>query len=373
MSKTPIGIIGCGNISGIYAEAGRKFADIEVVACADLLPERARALAEKYAIPRALSMEELLADPEVAIVVNLTVPRVHGEVALKALRKGKHVYNEKPLAPRRREAKEMIGLAREKGLRIGCAPDTFLGAGLQTCRKLIDEGAIGEPVAAMGFMLSRGIEHWHPNPEFFYKKGGGPLFDMGPYYVTALTALLGPIKRVAGSARASFPKRLITSQPLAGQSIDVDIPTHISAMLEFENGPIATLTMSFDVVGHRLPCIEIYGSEGTLAVPDPNRFGGPVHLLKRGETEWREVPLAFGYAENSRGLGVADLAGAIRANRGHRANERLAYHTLDVMHSIIDSAASGRHVEIASTMARPEPLPGGLTPGRVDAWTPAAS
>lgn len=366
MSKTLVGIIGCGNISKIYAEAGKKFENLDIAACADIDIARAQALAKEFGIPKALTVDDLLEDSGIALVINLTVPAVHGEVALKALKKGKHVYNEKPLALRRHEARQMIGLAREKKLRIGCAPDTFLGGGLQTCRKLIDDGAIGEPIGGAGFMLSRGPEGWHPNPEFFYKKGAGPLFDMGPYYLTAFTTLLGPVRRVTGSARISYKKREITSQPLAGETIEVDVPTHVTGVLDFEAGPVVTLTTSFDVSAHRLPNIEIYGSEGTLAVPDPNSFGGPVLLRRRGEEEWREIPLEFGYAENSRGIGVSDMVAAIAHDREHRANDRVAYHVLDIMHSIIDASETGRHVEMNSTMSRPEPLPLGLMAGRVE-------
>lgn len=366
MSKIPVGIIGCGNISDIYAAAGSKFENLKVVACADLDVARARALADKHGIPKAMSVPELLADKDVALVINLTIPAAHAEVALLALKAGKHVYNEKPLAQRRRDAREMIGLARKKGLRIGCAPDTFLGGGLQTCRKLIDDGAIGVPLGGAGFMLSGGVESWHPNPEFFYKKGAGPLFDMGPYYLTTFTTLLGPVTRLTGSARISFRQREITSQPFAGRKIDVEVPTHVNAILDFESGPVVTLATSFDVVAHRMPNIEIYGSEGTLGVPDPNTFGGPVLLRRRGEKEFREVPLEFGYSENSRGLGVADMIAGISGKREHRANERVAYHVLDIMHSIIDSSVTGRHVEMRSSMGRPEPLPLGLKPGQVE-------
>jgi predicted dehydrogenase len=366
MSRIPSGIVGCGNISRFYADAGKKFENIDIVACADAEISRARALAEHFQIPKALDLGELLADPEIVLVINLTSPAAHAEVTTRALRAGKHVYSEKPLALRRREARDCIGLARDRGLRIGCAPDTFLGAGLQTCRKLIDDGAIGFPLAGSGFMLNRGPESWHPDPQSLYKKRAGPLFDMGPYYLTAFAALLGSVKRVTSSARSSFKQREITSQPLSGTLIDVDVPTHVSAVLDFDSGPIMTLTTSFDVSGTRLPRIEIYGSEGTLTVPDPNTFGGPVSLIRRGETEWREMPLEFGYAENSRGLGVADMAAAIAAGREHRANERMAYHVLDLMHAIIDSSETGRHIEIQSAMARPEPLPQGLPSGKVE-------
>ncbi len=366
MKKMRAGIIGCGNISNIYAEAGQTFRNLEILACADLDFARAHALAEKHSIPRPMRVEQLLADRDVELVINLTVPAVHAVVGMEVLKNGKHLYNEKPLAMKRRAAREMMGLAREKGLLIGCAPDTFLGAGLQTCRKLIDEGAIGEPIGGAGFMLSAGMESWHPNPEFFFKKGGGPLFDMGPYYLTAFATLLGPVNRVTGSARTSFPTRTITSQPLAGTKIEVETPTHIAAVLDFEAGPIVTLATSFDVKAHSMPHIEIYGSEGTLAVPNPNNFDGEVRIRRQGEEGWTDVPLAFGYSANSRGLGVSDMISACQNKREHRANARTAYHVLDIMHSILDSAESGQHIEIASSMTRPSPLPPGLADGEVD-------
>jgi predicted dehydrogenase len=366
MKKMKAGIIGCGNISEIYAAAGRKFQNLEILACADLDFARAHALAEKHGIPRPLRVEQLLADRDIELVINLTVPAAHAEIGIEALKNGKHLYNEKPLAQKRRAAREMIGLAREKDLLIGCAPDTFLGAGLQTCRKLIDEGAIGEPIGGAGFMLSSGVESWHPNPGFFYKKGGGPLFDMGPYYLTAFTTLLGPVCRVAGAARASFPTRTITSQPMAGTKIEVETPTHIAAVLDFESGPIVTLATSFDVKAHSMPPIEIYGSEGTLSVPDPNTFGGPVRIRRQGEENWSEIPPAFGYADNSRGLGVSDMISAVQKRREHRANSRTAYHVLDIMHSILDSSETGQHIELTSSMTRPSPLPEGLQDGEVD-------
>jgi len=366
MDKLSVGLIGCGNISGIYAQNIPGFADCELVACCDVDFARAEALQEKYSLPKALRVADFFEDPEIQIVLNLTIPAVHGEIGLQSLEAGKSVYNEKPLAPRRKEARAMMGLARQRGLRIGCAPDTFLGGGLQTCRKLLDEGAIGTPVAATAFMLSPGVESWHPNPDFFYSKGAGPLFDMGPYYLTALTTLLGPVERVTASARITFPERLIPQGPRAGEMIEVTTPTHHSASLEFATGPIGTLVTSFDVQAHGHHPIEIYGSGGSLKVPDPNTFAGPVLLKKAGQQDWQEVPIAYGYTENARGLGLADMARAMITGRDHRANERVAFHVLEVMHAILDSASTGRHQEIGSTMTRPEPLPLGLLPGRVD-------
>jgi predicted dehydrogenase len=358
---TNVGIVGCGNISGIYLEAGKKWDILNIVACADIDLARAQAQAAKYGVPKSGGVVELLADPGIDIVINLTVPAAHAEVALAALAAGKSVYNEKPLALDREQAKQMLDMAREKGLRVGCAPDTFLGGGLQTCRKLIDDGVIGEPIGASAFMMSHGPEGWHPNPEFFYQPGAGPMFDMGPYYLTALTTLLGPVSRVTGSTRVSFPERVIGSEPLRGQVIKVNTPTHIIGVLDFTAGAIATIVTSFDVWSSELPRMEIYGSKGTLSLPDPNTFGGPVRVRLAGEQSWNDVPIAHGYTENSRGLGVADMADAIRTGRMHRANGELAYHVLDLMHTIHDASREGRHIDMTSSCARPEPLPQGWT------------
>jgi predicted dehydrogenase len=363
--KTKVGIIGCGKISSIYFEAGQKFDAIEIAACADLDLDRARASAATYGVPHAVSVEELLQIPEVEIVINLTIPAAHAEVGLAVLRAGKSVYNEKPLAILREDAQRMIQLAHEKNLRVGGAPDTFLGASLQTCRKLIDDGVIGEPVAASAFMLGRGVESWHPNPDFYYQPGGGPLFDMGPYYLTALTSMLGPVRRVTGSARSSFPERTITTERRRGERIKVEVPTHLAAVLDFASGPIATLVTSFDVAATRMRDIEIYGSEGSLVVPDPNNFTGDVWLKKLGEKEWSSMPLTHIYSENSRGIGVAEMAQAIRANRPHRASAEMAYHVLDIMHAVHEASVESRHIEVASTMTRPDPLAMGLMPGQV--------
>lgn len=366
MEPVKCGIIGCGNICDIYFKAGRRFEHIEIVACADLIKDRAKAKAKEHGIPKALPVEKMIADPEIEIVINLTVPTAHGDIALAALEAGKSVYNEKPLAIERDQATRMLASAAGKNLRVGCAPDTFLGAALQTCRKIIDDGWIGEPVAATAFMMGHGHEHWHPNPEFFYQPGGGPLFDMGPYYLTALCALIGPIRRVSASTRITFPERLISSQPFRGTRVKVTTPTHLAGIVDFHNKAIGTIIMSFDVWGHHLPHIEIHGTEGSMSVPDPNCFGGTV-MVKRGqEGEWKEMPHTHGYADNSRGLGVADMACAIRSGRAHRANGELAYHVLDVMHCFRESSAADRHVETQHPCSRPEPLPLGLPDGQLD-------
>jgi predicted dehydrogenase len=355
-NRVRVGVIGCGNISPIYLKSGQKFDILEIVACADLISERAQSRAAEFGVPRACSVQELLGDPEIEIVANLTIPNAHAQVALAALEAGKCVYSEKPMAVTREDGQRVLDLAKAKGLLVG----------IQTCRKLIDDGWIGEPVAATTFMLGHGHEHWHPDPEFYYKVGGGPMFDMGPYYLTAMVNLIGPVRRVTGSTRATFAERTITSEPKYGTVIEVDVPTHIAGVLDFANGAIGTIVTSFDVWGAQVPRIEIYGTEGSLSVPDPNGFGGPVLLLRGRSREWREVPLAFGYAENSRGLGVADMAYALRSGRPHRASGELTYHVLDIMHAIHDASREGRHIELESTSSRPEPLPMGLREGTLD-------
>jgi predicted dehydrogenase len=353
LPKVKVGVIGCGNISGIYLKNCTQFDILEVAACADLDLSRAQAKAQEYGIPKATTVKELLADPEIEIVLNLTIPAAHAEIALAAVEAGKSVYNEKPLTIRREDAQALLKAAAAKGVRVGGAPDTFLGGGLQTCRKLMDDGLIGKPVAASAFMVCHGHESWHPDPEFYYKVGGGPMFDMGPYYLTALVALIGPVRRVAGSTQITFPEREITSQPKAGTKVKVEVPTHVTGLLEFEAGAIGTFVTSFDVWAAELPIIEIYGTAGTLSVPDPNTFGGPVRLRRAGDQAWQNMPLAFGYAENSRGLGVADMAYGLRTAAAHRASGELTTHVLDIMHAIHDSAAQGVHVPLSSTCLRP--------------------
>ncbi len=364
-TKAKVGIIGCGNIFPAYIKGSSKFDILDVVACADQIPERAEARANEFNIPKALTVEQMLNDSDIDVVINLTIPVAHSDVSLAAIEAGKHIYSEKPLALTREAGKAIVSSAKAQGVRVGCAPDTFLGGGLQTCRKLIDDGVIGEPVAATAFMLSHGVEAWHPNPDFYYKVGGGPMFDMGPYYLTALVHLLGPIRRVTGSTRISFPERIATTEALNGHRIDVEVPTHVTGVLDFSSGAIATMITSFDVWAHNLPRIEIYGSKGTLSVPDPNTFLGPVKVKLGGETEWREIPLTHS-DEVGRGIGVADMAYGFIYNRLHRASGELAYHVLDVMHAFHDSSDSGQHVVIESTCAQPAPLPVGLALGELD-------
>jgi predicted dehydrogenase len=359
MNTKKIGIIGCGNISAIYMKNIPKFAHMELVACADLDLTRAEARAEEFGIAKAYTVKQLLADTEIDIVINLTIPAAHADVCMQVLEAGKHVYVEKPLAVTREDGKRILDIAQSKGLLVGSAPDTFLGGGIQTCLKLINDGWIGTPVAATAFMMSRGHEHWHPDPEFYYQKGGGPMFDMGPYYLTALVALLGPIRRVTGSVGISYPERTILSEKKRGQQIAVETPTHIAGVLDFHNGAIATLVTSFDIKGGtQLPNIEIYGSQGSLRVPDPNTFGGPVYIRK-ANTDWEPIPLTHDYADNARGLGVAAMAHALLSgdSQAHRAGGELAYHVLEAMHGFHDASEMGTHYIMQSSCEKPTPLP----------------
>lgn len=366
MKPVKIGVIGCGNICNIYFQKCKSFDILNVSACADLVMDRAKAKAKEHGVPKACTVKKLLEDKSIEIVVNLTIPKAHGEVALAALEAGKSVYTEKPLAIRREDGKRMLALAKKKGLLVGGAPDTFMGAGIQTCRKLIDDGWIGEPVSATAFMLCHGHESWHPDPEFYYKVGGGPMFDMGPYYLTALVNLMGPVKRVCGATRVTFPERTITSKPKYGTVIKVDTPTHIAGIMEFASSAIGTIITSFDVWNTTLPCIEIHGTAGSMLVPDPNGFGGPVRVRRAGAADWSEVPHTHGFAENSRGVGVADMAYALRTGRAHRANGALTYHVLDLMHAFHDSSKEGRHIEMQSTCERPAAMPMNLPAGLLD-------
>ena len=360
-----VGIIGCGNISWIYFKnMCNVFSGLDVTACADLDMDRARASVEEYEGVTPMPVDELLAS-DVDIVVNLTIPGAHFDVSMAAVEAGKHVYAEKPVTLTRDEGRKLLAAAAERGVRVGNAPDTFLGAGIQTARKLIADGWIGKPVAATAFMQCHGHESWHPSPEFYYQVGGGPMFDMGPYYLTALVALMGPATRVTGSTAISFPERTITSKPKFGTKVEVEVPTHVTGLIDFAAGGIATIITSFDIWGNRLPCIEIHGTEGSMSVPDPNGFGGEVKV-KRCGGDWGTVPLTHQYADNSRGIGVADMAAAVAQQRDHRANGELAFHVLDMMHAFHDASDGGTHVKLESSCAQPDPMPMMPLAGKVD-------
>ena len=360
MEKVRVGVIGCGVISAIYLKnCTTRFPELEVAAVADMIPERAAARAVEFSIPRACSVQELLSDSGIHAVLNLTVPLAHYEVTRAALEAGKSAYGEKPLAIALDQGEDLHGLARRRKVALGSAPDTFLGAGIQTCRALIDEGAIGKPVGGAAFMANGGWEYWHPDPGFYYMKGGGPVFDMGPYYLTALVALLGPIAAVDGLARQGFEERVVTSEPKRGSRIRVEVPTHVSSLLDFRGRAVVTMVMSFDAPGGTGNCpIEISGTEGTLQVPDPNTFGGPVRIRRRGESDWMDVPLRFDFAENSRGLGLADMGHAMLSGGPHRASGSLALHVLEVMHGMHVSSDTGRRYVVRNSCERPEAVTG---------------
>lgn len=360
-----IGVIGCGGISGKYLSHAAQYEVLDVVACADLIPQRAEKAAQEYNVSTACSVDELLADESIELVVNLTLPQSHAQIAMAAIEAGKHVYSEKPLGINREEGRQVIEAARAKGLRVGNAPDTFLGAGHQTARKLIDEGAIGRPVAASAIYASLGHESWHSNPRFYYEPGGGPLFDMGPYYITDLMQLLGAVKRVTGSAVMAIPQRTITSEPLNGTTFQIETPDHISGTLEFESGCVATILMSFALVYHDFWPITIFGTEGTMRVLDPNGFDGPVSVRRKGDEDWQQVQQThcLGYA---RAVGVADMAHAIATGRAHRAGGDQAFAVLDVMQGMLDAGATGRTVDMQQGYQQPAPLPTGLAQGVLD-------
>ena len=351
-----VGLIGCGNISGIYLQNSKRFTGVEIVACADLDIVRARLKATEHGIPRVLSADELLADSAIDIVLNLTIPNAHAGVSLRAIEAGKHVYSEKPLATVADDGRRILEAAQARNLRVGCAPDTIMGSALQTCRKVIDAGEIGTPVGASAFMTCRGHERWHPDPAFYYQTGGGPMLDMGPYYLAALVHLLGPINRVTGSSRITFPERTITSQPRYGERIRVEVPTHVTGILEFESGVVGNIMMTFDVWHSILPRIELYGSEGSMIVPDPNNFGGQVMLRKAADTEWTEIPLIPGITDNGRGIGLADMAAALDSGGKHRASGEMGLHVLEAMEGFQTASESGKHYELKSTAQRPQPF-----------------
>lgn len=361
---TGIGLIGCGNISAAYLKAASAFNDIAIRGVADINMDAARSRAEAFGVP-ALSVDELLTHDDIAIVVNLTVPQAHTSVGMAALDAGKHVYSEKPLAVTLADGKALVAKGRSLGLRVGCAPDTFLGGGHQTCRNLVDAGQIGQPVGGTAYFMCPGHERWHPNPAFYYQHGGGPMMDMGPYYLTDLVNLLGPVSVVRGTVSTPRAKRKITSEPLRGQTIHVEVPTHVSGTLSFADGAVVQITMSFDVVAHQHRPIELYGTKGSLMVPDPNNFGGKIELNRNGE-DWTSIAPDMPFHDgNFRILGVAEMAHAIAADRPHRASGDLALHVLEVMTAFELSSESGTSITIQSRPDRPAALRESIVDGHL--------
>ena len=361
-SPLSFGIVGVGTISEQYLAELPKLPGLRLVAVADLDEKRAQEVATEQGVI-ALTVDSLLEDPRIDAILNLTTPAAHVEVATKALRAGKHVFSEKPLALAPKDALDMLDLAKEKGLRIGSAPDTVLGTGIQTSIQLLDSGRIGDAVGASASWSSPGHELWHPAPHFYYQPGGGPLYDMGPYYLTALVCLLGPVVRVSGSVSRSSRERTVETGPQCGAPITVEVDTHVNAILTHSSGVSSAVAVSFEVWASRVPRIEVYGTKGTLSVPDPNQFSDPVELWTREEPEWRTVPVSAGYADAGRGVGLADMAHAIGTARPHRASAELAYHVLEIMDAIITAGREHRVVELSSTVERPAPVPLGSRPG----------
>ncbi len=355
MSTSRIGIIGCGNISPVYANTLSEFPWIEVAAFADGIPERAAKFAERYG-GVALELADMLGDDSIDAVVNLTPAHAHASVSRLCLEADKPVFSEKPLGTDFEEGRSLVELAIDRGLRLGCAPDTFLGAGLQAARTAIDSGLIGEPIAANGFSLGFGPEWWHPNPESFYGPGAGPLFDMGPYYLTTLVHLLGPARSISGSAKIGIAERVMHAKDRVGDVVQATTPTHVSSMIDFVSGASATLMTSFDVKATRFKSIEIYGTDGTLSLPDPNTFGGPLKVRSILADDWHEIPLPTPNIPQQRGIGLADMLSATIANRPHRASAQLALHVLELMSSTLRSSDEGRRIDLTTTCEQPAPM-----------------
>jgi predicted dehydrogenase len=367
--KVKVGVIGAGVISNIYLKncTGMFEHILEVKAVADVVPELAKKRAEEFNIPNVYTVDELLNDPEIEIVVNLTSPVAHAPINLRALEAGKHVYTEKPFALSAEDADKVLALAESKGLLVGCAPDTFLGAGIQTCVKLIEDGWIGKPYAANGvIIMGNASGGMHPNFQNFLKLGGDPIMDMGPYYLTALIAMLGPVRRVTGSAQ-QLNKEVTVTNPKShayGKTVPVEAPTNVTAVLDFHNGAVASLQAAKESFGYS-PRLEVFGTEGNLIVPDPNFFGGTVAIkFPNGQTQ--EIPHTHPYAEEGRGMGIADMAYAIQSGRANRASGRLARHVLDISLSIFEASQSEKHVHLSTTVDRPAPLPLGLKHNMLD-------
>ncbi|MEP5759260.1 MAG: Gfo/Idh/MocA family oxidoreductase [Litoreibacter sp.] len=364
MSNTlGVGIIGCGNISTTYFDFAPLFRGLEIHACADMNMDAAHARATEYGVT-AYDVAGLLAAPEVDIVLNLTIPDAHAPITMQALEVGKHVYSEKPLVLSIEDGRAMRDLADRKGLRVGCAPDTFLGGAHQLARAAVDEGRIGSITAGTAHVMGHGMEHWHPNPDFFYAPGGGPILDIGPYYIANLINILGPVSRVGALTSSAYKERTISSTERAGETVPVLTPTNIHALLEFTNGTTITLSTSWDVWSHRHSHMELYGTEGTLFLPDPNFFGGDVECSIRDEEPVKIDPgdHPFGIPNqgdsqaNYRTAGLADMALALMEGRDHRCSLERTLHGVDVMTSILKSGETGSFIDLQTTCTRPDAL-----------------
>ena len=368
-----VGIVGAGVISGVYMQNMPLFAGLRLHAVADIRPDAAAAQAEKFGV-EAMTVDRLLASPDVDLVVNLTVPNVHFAVSHAALTAGKHVFSEKPLCVTVEDGRRLVAEAEQRGLRLGCAPDTFLGAGGRLARTMVDAGRVGRIVGGSAFLMSRGMEHWHPDPEFFFMPGGGPILDIGPYYLGALVNLLGPIARVQAQAQIGLAERVITAPgPRTGERIVPQTPTTVMALLQFASGPQITLAMSWDVHKHGHPAIELYGTAGSMRVPDPNFFGGAVEYTEGagdwqaadpssmtfGRPNWRSPawPASRPDQANYRCLGLAELARAVSHGTPHRSSGRMALHALEAMYAILRAAETGEGQAVGTPIERPAALP----------------
>ena len=367
MDRLGIGVVGCGNIASTYLRNASLFPGIEIRVCADISPEAAERRASEFGL-RALTLDQLLAADDVDLVLNLTVPNAHFDVSMAALAAGKHVFTEKPLATTAAEGRTLVAEAKRRNLAIGSAPDTFLGAAGRLARRLMDDGAIGRVVAGTAFMMGRGMEHWHPSPQFYYQPGGGPVLDMGPYYITMLVNLLGPARRVMAMSAIGQAERLITAPgPNAGTSFSVGTPTTIMALVEFVSGAMVTVGMSWDVFRHGNQPIELHGTEGSMRLPDPDTFGGSVALSSRG-SPWHELSTAEAIhgrinwpydapdRANYRMIGVADLARSLREGSAPRASGELALHVLEILEGVLVSGASGTSIHLDERDIRPASL-----------------
>jgi predicted dehydrogenase len=367
MDTLGIGIIGCGNISTTYLTLAPLFRGLQVRAVADMNMAAAQARAAEYGV-QAQSVEDLLANPALDLVINLTIPDAHFAVSQAILQAGKHVYSEKPLTLSLEDGLALRDLAAARGLRLGCAPDTFLGGAHQQARALIDEGRIGTITAGSSAVMSHGMEHWHPNPDFFFLPGGGPMLDLGPYYIANLINLIGPVRRVGALTSSASATRTITSEPRNGQTIPVKTPTNIHALLEFANGATVTLSTSWDVWAHRRVSMELYGTEGSLFVPDPNYFGGTVDWAGR---DGKIAPVApwdhpfgrpnqdhpnHGPLANYRTAGLADMAAALIEGRDQRCSLDRTLHGVEVMTAVLKSGETGDFVTLQTTCTRPAAL-----------------
>ena len=367
-----VGVIGCGNIADIYFKNSKQyFNNFEIVACADIKEEASKSYAEKYNV-RQLSVEDILADKEVEFIINLTIPNVHYEVSKSIIESKKHSYSEKPLSIEFDDGNKLNELAKDNNVYVGCAPDTFLGAGIQTARKLIDENAIGKVQLGSISMAVPGHEIWHPNPDFYYQYGGGPILDMGPYYFTALVNLLGPVVNVDSKIKSVYEKRVIGSGDRKDQEINVDIPTSIISHLEFKSGALIDTFFSFDIWKHNKSHIELYGDKGSINVPDPNMFGGQLLMCTAKGEEWESISTSHmnlgkhnieknhervnenPIIANYRGIGVSEMINSIEKGKKNRCSGELSLHVLDIMDSILGSGKNNKKISLRSECKKPE-------------------